>query len=128
MGSSVRLELAATVKSPGSARRFVTDQLAMWGYATLTADAALLTSELVTNAVAHGAEPYAVEVVDLDDGVLVTVEDAAHEAVPAPRRQGSEAESGRGLAIVDSIATAWGTSAVPGDGKVVWFRLTPPPH
>jgi hypothetical protein len=60
--------------------------------------------------------------------VLVTVEDAAHEAVPAPRRQGSEAESGRGLAIVDSIATAWGTSAVPGDGKVVWFRLTPPPH
>lgn len=125
MASSVRLELPATADDPGSARRFVTDQLKTWGYPNLTDDAALLTSELVTNAVIHGGEPYAVEVVDLHDGILVTVEDASHSPLPAARRQDADAESGRGLAIVEALATAWGTSAVPDDGRVVWFRLTP---
>ena len=116
------LDLPATLESPRSARRFVTDRLHGWGYHSIGPDAGLLTSELVTNAVRHGSAPYAVQVVDLHDGVVVTVEDAGHE-LPIRRYAAPEAEGGRGLAIVDSIAAAWGAWAIPEDGKLVWFRL-----
>ena len=126
MAGHARLELPATAESPGSARRFVTEQLDHWGYRTLVSDAALLTSELVTNAVVHGSEPYAVEVVDLLNGVLVTVEDAGHAALPSAQLPEPAAAGGRGLALVGSIATSWGASAIPSDGTVVWFRLSSP--
>jgi hypothetical protein len=35
-----------------------------------------------------------------------------------------DGESGRGLLIVDSLASAWGVDTVPG-GKRVWFRIEP---
>ena len=116
------LDLPAALESPRSVRRFVTDQLHGWGYDSIGPDAGLLTSELVTNAVRHASAPYAVEVVDLHNGVVVTVEDAGHE-LPLPRYSGYEAEGGRGLAIVESVSAAWGAWAIPDDGKFVWFRL-----
>ena len=122
MTGSARLELPATRASPRSARRFVTDQLHGWGYDSIAPDATLLTSELVTNALCHASEPYAVEVVDLDDGIVVTVDDAGR-GLPLPQSPGPGAVSGRGLAIVESIAAAWGSWAVDNDGKFVWFRL-----
>ena len=126
MPGGARLELPASLESPRSARRFVTDQLGAWGYRSLAADAALLTSELVANAVRHATEPYAVEVVDLLDGVLVTVEDSDDE-LPAPRHPAPESDGGRGLAIVESVAAAWGARAAPARGKFIWFRLSTSP-
>ena len=126
MTGRARVELADGPETPRTARRFVTDQLDRWGYSSLIADAALLTSELVANAVRHATGPYAIEVVDLRDGVLVTVEDADPE-LPAAGYPGPEAESGRGLAIVESVGAAWGASAAPTNGKVVWFRLAASP-
>ena len=105
-----------------SARRFVTDHMCGWGYESIAPDGGLLTSELVTNAVRHGSAPYAVDVVDLVDGVVVAVEDTGHE-LPLPRSPGPEAVSGRGLVIVESVAAAWGSWAIHGYGKFVWFRL-----
>ena len=55
-------------------------------------------------------------------GIVVTVEDAGHR-LPLPQSPGPGAVSGRGLAIVASIAAAWGSWAVPNEGKFVWFRL-----
>jgi hypothetical protein len=37
--------------------------------------------------------------------------------------RGCEADSGRGLTIVEFIAAAWGAWPIPDDGKFVWFRL-----
>lgn len=126
MPDGARLELPAASESPRCARRFVTDHLHAWGYRNLAADAALLTSELVANAVRHATEPYAVEVVDLCDGVLIMVEDSDHD-LPVVRHPGPESENGRGLAIVEAIAAAWGALRVPADGKLVWVRLAAPP-
>jgi anti-sigma regulatory factor (Ser/Thr protein kinase) len=122
MTGSAHLDLPETQESPRSARRFVTDQLSGWGYGSIAPDAGLLTSELVTNAVRHSSAPYALDVVDLDDGVLVTVRDAGQE-LPLPRYPGPEAVRGRGLAIVEAVAAAWGAWPIPDDGKFVWFRL-----
>jgi anti-sigma regulatory factor (Ser/Thr protein kinase) len=122
MAGSAHLDLPDAQESPRSARRFVTGHLRGWGYDSIAPDAALLTSELVTNAVRHASAPYALDVVDLQDGVLVTVEDADRE-LPLLRYAGPEADSGRGLAIVEVIASAWGAWLIPDDGKFVWFRL-----
>ena len=122
MVERAHMELPAALESPRSARRFVSDQLLDWGYAGIVPEAALLTSELVANAVQHAPEPFAVEVVDLSNGVVVTVEDAGDE-LPVPRYPDPQAERGRGLAIVESIAAAWGAWTIADHGKFVWFRL-----
>ena len=69
--------------------------------------AALLVTELVTNAVLH-ARTAIVLIVDVGPGrVFLRVRDGS-DAIPAPRRYGVEAATGRGLALVEQLATAWG--------------------
>ena len=122
MAESARMDVPLSVESPRSARGFVTDQMQRWGYAPIASDAALVTSELVTNAVQHASEPFALEIVDLHNGVVVTVEDAGNE-LPLPRNPGPAVMGGRGLFIVDFIAAAWGAWRIPDAGKFVWFRV-----
>ncbi|NIZ89650.1 ATP-binding protein [Kineococcus rubinsiae] len=81
----------------------------------------LLTSELVANAVLHGAAPFALDV-DCDPrAVHVAVSDASPHP-PQLRHASPEATGGRGIALVDMLATAWGHNLGPnGQGKVIWF-------
>jgi anti-sigma regulatory factor (Ser/Thr protein kinase) len=83
--------------------------------------AALLVTELVTNAVLH-ARTAIVLVVDVGPGqVFLRVRDGS-DAIPAPRRYGVEAATGRGLALVEQLATAWGV--IQNDkGKEVWCQI-----
>lgn len=86
----------------------------------------LLISELVTNAVTHGAGHPVVEVDVAPRRLRVTVTDQGR-AVPRIRRGGSPlAERGRGLLLVDTLATRWGTSRRVPTGKSVWFELDHP--
>lgn len=85
--------------------------------------AQLCVSELVTNAVMHGGTGTSLSV-ELDDGLLtVVVEDRGgrgdFDGMPDedPTRI-----SGRGLALVDALASAWGSDGSP-DGTTVWFEL-----
>ena len=48
------------------------------------------------------------------------------ELPPEPRMAGPDAESGRGLFIVEYLADRWGHEAVPTGGKTVWFELRTP--
>jgi anti-sigma regulatory factor (Ser/Thr protein kinase) len=104
------------------ARQFVIDQCHASGLMWLCDDAALLTSEVVTNAVRH-ARPGAVSVSAGRDGdnFVVQVLDGSH-AEPQVLDPDPWAERGRGMALVNSIAQAWGVVPHP-SGKVVWFRL-----
>jgi anti-sigma regulatory factor (Ser/Thr protein kinase) len=81
--------------------------------------AALLVSELVTNAVVHARPPidFTVEL----DGQLVrmTVVDGDPSRPQLRRRRSPHVNHGRGLQIVDAMAAAWGVELVPG-GKAVW--------
>lgn len=107
------------------ARRVVTDVLSALDLAAASTAAALVVSELSTNAVLHARTDFEVRlVVDLDRSIVrVEVADASPVA-PMVRRFSAEATSGRGLALVESLASSWGVDLVPGGrGKTVWAEL-----
>jgi GAF domain-containing protein len=83
--------------------------------------AALLTSELVTNAVLHADTPLCVTLHNLSDRIRVDVADGS-AVLPSVKDYGVEAATGRGLTLFDTLASAWGVQLVPG-GKIVWFEL-----
>jgi anti-sigma regulatory factor (Ser/Thr protein kinase) len=116
-----RLSLSPVPESPGEARRFVAAWLERWGYPELIETAALITSELATNAVEHTGQRFTVAVDDLGDGIHVAVGDTA----PTPPVPHDDAV-GRGMQIVDALADSWGTTLVPNDGKLVWCDLRAP--
>lgn len=81
----------------------------------------LLTSELVANAVVHGVPPLELTAFAVDGGVRVEVADAG-EAALVVRAPDLDGVGGRGLYLVDALATRWG-SIEREPGKVVWFEL-----
>lgn len=82
----------------------------------------LLTNELVTNAILHSGSDFDV-VIDVDERLVrVEVRDGS-TARPNRRNTGPRATSGRGLALVEALASAWGVEGIPGDGKAVWFAV-----
>ncbi len=83
--------------------------------------AALLTDELVTNAVVHGHEPCAITFDLVDDRLRVSVADAS-TAMPRVLGQSLTREHGRGISIVDALSTCWGAHST-GRVKEVWFEL-----
>jgi len=110
-----------TASSVPAARHFVVDVLRAWGHDSLTADAALIVSELATNALTHAASPFRAVVDRRRGGLRIGVEDAA--LAPLQRRTAEAGDvSGRGVDIVAALSERWGYSPVPG-GKVVWAEL-----
>jgi anti-sigma regulatory factor (Ser/Thr protein kinase) len=107
-----------------AARRFARDQLR--GSRCDTETAALLVSEVVTNAVLHGRSDVFLVVEDRGDVAYVSVSDAS----PMPPRVHNfavESATGRGLRLVDQLARRWGVDpAASGQGKVVWFEVGEP--
>ena len=113
------LALPALATSVARARRAVVQVLRDAGREDLCDTAALLVSEVVTNAVLHGDGTVEVRA-DVRDVVLrVEVEDDG-PGVPALRDAGPDAEGGRGLALVEALSRDWGVQQVAG-GKYVWF-------
>jgi anti-sigma regulatory factor (Ser/Thr protein kinase) len=111
----------ARPSTPARARSVVADVLERAGHEERGAVALLLTSELVTNAVVHAGGPVDIRV-GCDDHVLrVEVQDGS---ASAPRRveAAEDDEQGRGMHLVDALASDWGHRTVDG-GKVVWFDL-----
>jgi anti-sigma regulatory factor (Ser/Thr protein kinase) len=130
--SGLRAELPAQPGSVGQARSAVRRALATWGMPELSGDAELLASELVANAVEHAdGTPISFSLrCQADAGghtaVVCEVSDSS-PALPRARRSGPDAERGRGLAIVDALATASGVQIGPA-GKTAWFRLAVGQH
>ncbi|MEU0218256.1 ATP-binding protein [Streptomyces sp. NPDC006265] len=110
-----------------TARQAVRRQLRDWGLADLADLAALLVSELVTNALRHATGPIGVRLVrpsGLGGVLLVEVSDPLPDP-PRERAARLEDESGRGLYLVACASRRWGTR--PGAaGKTVWFELAVP--
>ena len=115
------IRLPASPTTPRTARRFVEDVFPPAAVARLD-DAKLLVSELVTNAVARALSPVELRVTEYGSAVRVEVHDRS-ERLPVPTPAPLDAESGRGLTIVERLADRWGTDRVPETGKSVWFEL-----
>ncbi len=105
-----------------AAREFVADELADQGFRGDPDIVLLLASELVTNAVRHAATPFEIAVDVRDEQVLVAVADGDVEHQPQVRHPGPEETNGRGLLLVDQLASRWGSDRT-GRGKAVWFRV-----
>jgi anti-sigma regulatory factor (Ser/Thr protein kinase) len=89
-------------------------------------DVILLATEVATNAVVHTASGKGgtfTVVVRPGDGVIrVEVHDGGSEASPGIRATEALAGSGRGLDLVESLATRWGHLG-DREGRVVWFEV-----
>ncbi|GAA4153009.1 SpoIIE family protein phosphatase [Actinomadura keratinilytica] len=103
----------------GRARALAASRLAEWGLADAADTVQLLVSELVTNALVHGAGAVGMRLIKCDS-LLCEVSDDGRE-LPRLCRTDPTAESGRGLQLVAHLAQRWGTRR--GDlGKIVWFE------
>jgi GAF domain-containing protein/anti-sigma regulatory factor (Ser/Thr protein kinase) len=114
------LHLEPVVESTPVARHWVAAHLRDLP-AEVTGCAALLTSELVTNAVLHAATPLCVTLHILPDRIRVDVADG-NPSFPSIKEYGKDAATGRGLTLFNTLASNWGVQAVE-DGKIVWFEL-----
>ncbi|KIF72169.1 hypothetical protein HY68_14385 [Streptomyces sp. AcH 505] len=110
----------------GLARHLLLDALDAWGLAELGDVAALVLSELMTNAVLHAHVPgRMVEtwIIRQDDSVRIEVHDASDE-LPQRHKAADDDEGGRGLALVDELTNQrWGASERRGVGKLVWAQV-----
>jgi anti-sigma regulatory factor (Ser/Thr protein kinase) len=122
MSAPVVLSLQPTAHAPCAARRDLRRRCAMLP-TDMSDDTLLLTTELVTNAVRYGAGEITVRVWPESQRVRVEVSDATPRR-PKASHAGPDDESGRGLDIVASLASRWGTFQGPATrGKTVWFEL-----
>jgi len=123
---------APELASVSAARAFVAAHLERWELDDPDGSIVLLVSELVTNAVRHTGTAVELTIAVADGTVEVGVADSDPRVVThlrhdewgdAARATEWQAESGRGLYLVDVIAEEWGTEHLTG-GKQVWFRLS----
>ena len=151
-----RLELPPALPAASDARRFATAQCGKWGLETLSDDASLTLSELVTNAVVHAATPITVTMSLVGEFLEVAVSDDSPRApILRPARldldadiqalidrdplDSSEATPPKGLHIGPAGSIAGGRGMLIVDavadewgvaaraaGKEVWFRLRSP--
>ncbi len=109
-----------------AARRLTRQQLTQWDVDEDACDtAALIVTELFTNAVLHTAsEHVACELRDSDGRLRVAVKDQGMRPTGPQLRQAGHEEHGRGLQLVDALSSFWGTRDVAdGPGRIVWAEL-----
>jgi len=118
----MRWELQAAPESAALARDLVREGLGP-SSKEVESTAVLLTDELVANAVLHGIGPLELAVCIDESKVRVAVSDAASaSSMSIDPEPGSTRTSGRGLFLVDALASRWGVRPSE-EGKQVWFEL-----
>lgn len=84
--------------------------------------AALVVSELVTNGILHARTD--LEVTLLVEAGVVRIEVAdGTSTLPVPKARSEHSGTGRGLTMIDAVASEWGVRIVPEGGKTVWAEL-----
>jgi anti-sigma regulatory factor (Ser/Thr protein kinase) len=120
---SVEVTLPGSPASVPAARRFVRTTLRSWQLELLVDTASLIVSELAANAVLHARSPFTVRVARTADGqVRIEVVDRSARQ-PERRSHGVASTTGRGLSIIEELATDWGVEVLP-DGKAVWVHIS----
>src|SRR3954465_7235674 len=104
------------------ARRFAAGALTAGVGSSVLEDAELVVTELVTNALLHGAPPVVLRISPVGSGVRIEVEDTGRE-MPIRMRENTEAMTGRGLSLVSRVTSGWGVERNGEGGKVVWAEI-----
>ncbi|HEX4862691.1 MAG TPA: ATP-binding protein [Acidimicrobiales bacterium] len=124
----IESEFPAKLESIVSARRMVVAVAHDWRLAEhVVEDAALATSEFVTNVVFHAGTAIKLKARRLGSGIRIEVRDGNPELPTAGANDPADlletrSMTGRGLALVAATADRWGADPEPG-GKVVWAEI-----
>lgn len=117
------IDLVDHAGAASAARVAVTEVCWRWHLPELVDTATLLVTELVTNAVRHAQPPIALRITRPQHGLLhVAVADHGLHPPKPDLHPDTTTPGGRGLFLVDSLATRWG-HRFDGQGKTVWFEL-----
>lgn len=130
------LELGALPTAVPCARLHARELMWEWGLEALTDSVELIVSELMTNAVRAtegfvgsryngrwipGVPPVRLWLWSDKQRVLIHVWDGNHQMPVRQEIEDVEAESGRGLLLVETLTADWGAYVTTGGtGKVVW--------
>ena len=120
------LLLSATRRGARLARLLTEAQLRRWGLPVETAKH--LVAELAANAVTHGRVPgrdFRLTLRLVGERLRIEVTDTRGERLPDLQRPAGDAESGRGLLLVDALADRWGVIEGPFPCKTVWAECVP---
>ena len=107
-------------------RRLAADLVSAGIYESVVCDAALIVSELLSNAIRHaaplpGSQIRVTWTLD-DDALRVAVSDAGNGPLPRVTQANPAAPGGRGLGIVESLSDRWGVQRDGGE-TTVWAVL-----
>lgn len=120
---SASVDLPFNARAAAAAREVLRGLLLAWGHDRHTDDAAIVVSELVTNAVQHAGERGQLRLVLGVTGEVLRLELADGSSVrPLARELTDSDERGRGMHIVDQLTARWGVEE-HGTGKRVWVEL-----
>lgn len=116
--------LPAHGTSVSAARNRITEQLTEWGVGECVhEDAALIVSELFTNALVHtDSSEITCRLQTTAQTVYLAITDQGHGPT-GPRVREPDVESGRGLILVSALAQLWGVNTEQGCGRTVWAIL-----
>jgi anti-anti-sigma factor len=132
------LALAPSPTAPATARRFIRDTCRQWRLEVddpgdpmarrwlkdLVDRAVLVANELVTNALVHSRGPVRLRLELHEERLHMAVYDPSPRLLALAVDPGDlEAEGGRGLLIVDKLASSWGVHPSPEGGKAIWCVL-----
>ncbi|MBO0727733.1 MAG: ATP-binding protein [Acidimicrobiaceae bacterium] len=100
----------------------MTEVVARCGADVDATEVVLLADELVSNALRHAGRASGMVISGSADSLRVEVIDPS-SALPTPARPGPRQEWGRGLLLVERLASQWGADPLPIGGKSVWFEV-----
>ncbi|WP_367322821.1 ATP-binding protein [Streptomyces sp. HUAS ZL42] len=118
------LAFLAEPEDVAAVRRLLRTHLGLWGLPELIEAAQLCASELVGNVIKHvgPGTPTSLAVSMRGTCLRIEVHDPDARALPSLKEMDADSDTGRGVALVDTIADRWGVQLHPGR-KVVWCEL-----
>ncbi|MFE4966914.1 ATP-binding protein [Streptomyces sp. NPDC056660] len=122
------LRLSSTPRGARLARLLAAEQLRAWG---LPLDPARqIVAELAANAATHGRVPgrdFGLTLYVVGDTLRIEVTDTRGDRTPHTRPPSPDAESGRGLVLVEALADKWGVAPGLSPRKTVWAEISVSP-
>ncbi|WP_031003813.1 SpoIIE family protein phosphatase [Streptomyces sp. NRRL F-5727] len=120
-GDIAEWEVPGELSAVAPVRHAAEERVRRWGVGVDPLTVELIVSELITNAVRHGAPPVALRLLRGDATLTVEVRDGAATA-PHLRHAKAGDEGGRGLHICATLSDAWGVR-YEAEGKTVWAEI-----
>ncbi|MFI2040355.1 ATP-binding protein [Streptomyces bottropensis] len=118
------VRLSPTPRGARLARLLATEQLRAW---ELPLDPARhIVAELAANAATHGrvqGRDFGLTLYVIGGTLRIEVTDTRGERLPTAQRPSPDAESGRGLLLVEALADRWGTAPGLPPRKTVWAEV-----